>query len=138
MNIFVAKLNPGTDADGLKELFSGFGEVTSSKVIMDRETGRSKCFGFVEMADAEAGAKAINALNDSEFDGNTIVVKKSEPKPESAGNNYRSNDRGRSNNRFDNRRNDDRRNNDRRGDDRRNDRGRDRDRNDRGFDTSKW
>ncbi len=128
MNIFVAKLNPSTDADGLKELFSGFGEVTSSKVIMDRETGRSKCFGFIEMADEEAGAKALNALNDSEFEGNIIVVKKSEPKPESAGNNYRSNDRGRSNNRYDSRR----------GDDRRNDRDRGRDRNDRGFDTSKW
>ena len=67
--------------------------------------------------------KAIEDLNDSEFDGNNIVVKKSEPKPESEGNNYRNNDRNRSNNRYDNRRND---------------RGRDRDRNDRGFDTSKW
>ena len=123
MNIFVAKLNPGTDADGLEQLFSNYGEVTSTKVIMDRETGRSKCFGFVEMANDADGLKAIEELNDSEFDGNNIVVKKSEPKPESEGNNYRNNDRNRSYNRYDNRRND---------------RGRDRDRNDRGFDTSKW
>jgi len=123
MNIFVAKLNPGTDADGLEQLFSNYGEVNSTKVIMDRETGRSKCFGFVEMANDDEGLKAIEELNDSEFDGNNIVVKKSEPKPESGGNNYRNNDRNRSNNRYDNRRND---------------RGRDRDRNDRGFDTSKW
>jgi RNA recognition motif-containing protein len=128
MNIFVAKLNPGTDADGLKELFSNFGEVVSTKVIMDRDTGKSKCFGFVEMANDTEGAKAIEDLNDSEFDGNNIVVKRSEPKPESSGNNYRSDDRNRSNNRHDNRRNDDRRN----------DGGRDRDRNDRGFDTSRW
>lgn len=133
MNIFIAKLNAGTDADGLEQLFSGFGEVTSSKVIMDRDTGKSKCFGFIEMTDSDAGAKAIDALHESEFEGNTIVVKKSEPKPESAGNNYRDNDRNKSNNRYDNRRNDNRRN-----DDRWNDRGRDRDQKDRGFDTSRW
>ena len=128
MNIFVAKLNPGTDEDGLKELFSKFGEVTSTKVIMDRDTGRSKCFGFIEMTNDEDGAKAIEDLNDSEFEGNTIVVKKSEPKPEYSNTKYRSNDRQGSNNRYDNKRNDDRRN----------DSGRDRDRNDRGFDTSRW
>ncbi|MFT5724776.1 MAG: RNA recognition motif-containing protein [Bacteroidia bacterium] len=126
MNIFVAKLNPSTEADGLTELFSSFGDVVSSKVIMDRDTGRSKCFGFVEMTDDEAGAKAISALHDSEFEGNILVVKKSEPKPESAGNNYRSDDRGPSNKRYDNR-----------GSDRRNDGG-NQNRNERGFDTSKW
>ena len=123
MNIFVAKLSPGTDADGLKELFSSFGEVVTTKVIMDRDTGRSKCFGFVEMAKDQDGMQAIEDLNDSEFDGNTIVVKKSDPKPESSGNNYRTDDRQRSNNRYDNKRDD---------------RGRDRDRKDTGFDTSKW
>lgn len=159
MNIFIAKLNPSTDGDGLNQLFSSFGEVTSTKVIMDRETGRSKCFGFVEMPNDEEGQKAIDALNQSEFEGNTIVVKKSEPKEESPRNfrnndrNNRPNDRNRSNNRFDNnRRDDDRRDNYRRDDDRRGD-GQRRDNNRRdnyrrdggdrrhredSFDTSKW
>ena len=63
MNIFVAKLNYGTSSDGLREAFEQFGEVESANVIMDRETGRSKGFGFVEMSsDAEAQA-AIEGLH---------------------------------------------------------------------------
>lgn len=148
MNIFIAKLNPSTDGDGLNQLFSAFGEVTSTKVIMDRETGRSKCFGFVEMPDDDAGQKAIDALNQSEFEGNTIVVKKSEPREESPRNfrsddrNNRSNDRNRSNNRYDNSRRDDNRRDDGRRDNNRRDNSR-RDGGDRrhredSFDTSKW
>ncbi len=77
MNIFVARLNYSTSADSLRELFEKFGEVNSCKVIMDRETGRSKGFGFVEMDDND-GYIAIEELNESEFEGRNIVVKKSE------------------------------------------------------------
>ncbi len=79
MNIFVARLSYDTTGDELQSLFEQFGDVDSAKVIMDRETGRSKGFGFVEMPnDAEALA-AIADLNDSELDGRQIVVKKANP-----------------------------------------------------------
>lgn len=80
MNIFVAKLSPRTDGFSLRQLFEQFGEVSSSKVIMDRETGRSKCYGFVEMDNDDEGQSAIDALNGTEHEGNNIVVKKSTPR----------------------------------------------------------
>jgi len=80
MDIFVAKLNTDTTADQIKELFSQFGEVSSCKLIMDRETGLSKCYGFVEMKNEAEGSSAIEHLNDSNFMGNYIVVKQSEPR----------------------------------------------------------
>lgn len=82
MDIFVAKLNSETNADHLTELFSQYGTVSSAKIIMDRETGMSKCFGFVEMEDDNEGASAIENLNETNFMGNEIVVKKSEPRPQ--------------------------------------------------------
>jgi uncharacterized membrane protein YgcG len=85
MNIFVAKLNFDTDSDRLREVFEGYGEVESAKVIMDRETGTSKGFGFVEMPNEDEANAAIEDLNENELDGNTIVVKKADD---------RSNDRG--------------------------------------------
>ena len=79
MNIFVAKLSYETTEHEIQSLFEQFGDVDSAKVIMDKETGRSKGFGFVEMPnDAEALA-AIEELNDSELDGRQIVVKKANP-----------------------------------------------------------
>jgi RNA recognition motif-containing protein len=80
MNIFVAKLNFDTQESDLRHAFEEFGEVDSAKIIMDKFTGRSKGFGFVEMPDDEAAQNAINDLNDTEFDGRTIVVKKAEPR----------------------------------------------------------
>lgn len=80
MNIFVAKLNYQTQEDTLREAFEKFGEVQSAKIIMDKFTGRSKGFGFVEMADDAAASEAIDQLNDSELDGRTIVVKKARPR----------------------------------------------------------
>ncbi|MEE9372027.1 MAG: RNA-binding protein [Saprospiraceae bacterium] len=81
MNIFVAKLNYSTQTESLQDLFEGFGDVDTVKVIMDRETGRSKGYGFVEMPnDAEALA-AIEELNESDFEGSQIVVKKANPSP---------------------------------------------------------
>lgn len=80
MNIFVAKLSPHTDGFSLRQLFEQYGEVSSSKVIMDRESGRSKCYGFVEMDSDTEGQAAIDALNGTEHEGNTIVVKVSAPR----------------------------------------------------------
>ena len=82
MNIFVAKLSSRTTSDNLAELFSRFGEISSAKVITDRETGFSKRYGFVEMPDDDAAKEAINALNETEYDGSQIVVKRSDPRPE--------------------------------------------------------
>ena len=80
MNIFVAKLNFDTRESGLEDAFSQYGEVESVKIIMDKFTGRSKGFGFVEMPNDEEALSAISGLNDSDIDGRTIVVKKSEPR----------------------------------------------------------
>jgi len=80
MNIFVTKLDFRTDEDTLHEVFSAFGEVESAKIIMDKFSGRSKGFGFVEMPNDEEAQAAINDLNESELDGRTIIVKKAEPR----------------------------------------------------------
>ena len=85
MNIFVAKLNFQTQEDDLRELFEEFGTVDSVKIIMDKDTGRSKGYGFVEMPDDNQGYAAINDLNDNEFDGRDIVVKKANPRENNRG-----------------------------------------------------
>lgn len=82
MNLFVAKLSSSTTGDDLHELFSTYGEVTSAKVIFDRETGNSKGFGFVEMPNDEEGSAAIAALNETELDGKEIVVKEANERTE--------------------------------------------------------
>ncbi|MEM9849024.1 MAG: RNA-binding protein, partial [Bacteroidota bacterium] len=78
MNIFVAKLDYGVTSEELQEAFEAYGAVDSAKVIMDRDTGRSKGFGFVEMPDDDEAYAAIDALNESEMNGREIVVKKAE------------------------------------------------------------
>ncbi|MEM6735460.1 MAG: RNA-binding protein [Bacteroidota bacterium] len=88
MNIFVAKLNYATSEDALRQAFEEFGTVDSAKVIIDRETNRSKGFGFVEMPDDNEAREAISSLNDSELDGRTIVVKKANPKGGSSNRRY--------------------------------------------------
>ena len=80
MNIFVAKLNFDTTESELRNAFEEFGAVDSVKIIMDKMTGRSKGYGFVEMPDDDNANEAINALNDSELDGRDIVVKVAEPR----------------------------------------------------------
>ncbi|MCL4166149.1 UNVERIFIED_CONTAM: hypothetical protein GTU68_012943 [Idotea baltica] len=85
MNIFVAKLNYDTLEEDLRDAFEEFGAVSSAKIIMDKFTGRSKGFGFVEMDNDDEGQAAIDALNDTEFDGRTIVVKKAEPRESRGG-----------------------------------------------------
>lgn len=81
MNIFVAKLNYSTTVETVEEIFGQFGEVDSAKIIFDRDTGRSKGFGFVEMPNDEEAREAINSLNDTEVDGRSIVVKEAEERP---------------------------------------------------------
>jgi len=89
MNIYVSNLSYNTEADSLQELFASYGEVTSANVITDRETGRSRGFGFVEMPDDGEGQKAIDGLNETEFEGKTINVNVARPKTErSSGGGY--------------------------------------------------
>ena len=80
MNIFVAKLDYGVSDSELSQLFQQYGAVDSAKVIMDRETGRSKGFGFVEMPVEEEATQAISALDGQDVRGRNIVVKKAEPR----------------------------------------------------------
>jgi RNA recognition motif-containing protein len=80
MNIFVAKLNFKTRKEDLERAFSQYGQVASAKIVMDRETGRSKGFGFVEMPNDNEAMQAISALNEKELDGRVIVVKPANPK----------------------------------------------------------
>ncbi|MDH4088997.1 MAG: RNA-binding protein [Cyclobacteriaceae bacterium] len=81
MNIFVAKINFKTRQEDLEAAFAQFGEVASVKIVRDKETGRSKGYGFIEMPnEAEANA-AINGLNETELDGRILVVKPGNVKP---------------------------------------------------------
>lgn len=82
MNIFVGSLPFSIDEADLRESFEAYGTVNSVKIITDKFTGRSKGFGFVEMENDAEAEKAINELNGASVDGRTIVVNKSEPKPE--------------------------------------------------------
>ncbi len=78
--LYVGNLSYGTQSADLEKLFSEFGDVKSANVITDKETGRSKGFGFVEMATVEASAAAIEALNGKDFDGRTLTVNEAKPR----------------------------------------------------------
>jgi RNA recognition motif-containing protein len=80
MNIYVSNLSFNVQDEDLREFFTPFGEVTSAKIITDRESGRSRGFGFVEMSDDAASKKAIAELDGSEVDGRTIKVMEAKPK----------------------------------------------------------
>ena len=73
MNIYVGNLNYRTSEESIRRLFEQYGEVQSVKLIKDRDTGKKKGFGFVEMGD-DSAAKAIEALNEKEFDGRNLRV----------------------------------------------------------------
>lgn len=88
MNIYVSHLNFATKDDSLLNLFAEYGEVSSANIIMDRETGRSRGFGFVEMPNDAEGQKAIEALNDTEFEGKVIGVNIARPKTERSNDGY--------------------------------------------------
>lgn len=78
--IYVGNLSFKTSEDQLLELFSEFGEVTSAKIITDRETGRSRGFGFVEMSDDTQAGEAIQELHEAEFMDRDLVVNEARPK----------------------------------------------------------
>ena len=80
MNIYISNLSFDTTSESLKELFAEHWEIVSAKVVMDRATGFSRGFGFVEMANENNGRKAIEELNEMEFEGKTINVNLARPK----------------------------------------------------------
>ncbi|MGD8427191.1 MAG: RNA-binding protein [Balneolaceae bacterium] len=80
MNIYVGNLSYGVSDKDLRELFEEFGEVSSAKVIKDRETGRSKGFAFIEMDSDDDARAAIDELNGAEVEGRVIKVNKARPK----------------------------------------------------------
>lgn len=84
-NIFVGNLDFNTSEDELRKLFETYGQVDRVSIMTDRDTGRSRGFGFVEMASAEDGEKAIAALNGSQIGGRTLNVNEARPKVERGG-----------------------------------------------------
>ena len=89
MNIYVSNLSYSTTSESLQELFSAYGSVTSAYIITDRETKRSRGFGFVEMANEPEAQEAIAKLNETEFEGKTISVTVVRPRVERSGGNNR-------------------------------------------------
>lgn len=85
--IFVGNLPHSINNDQLKEIFAPFGNVISAKVISDRETGRSRGFGFVEMESDEEADAAIHGLNESEVEGRALSVNEARPREEGGGGN---------------------------------------------------
>ena len=81
-NIFVGNLNFNTSEDDLRQMFEVYGQVDRVSIMTDRDTGRSRGFGFVEMTNAEDGEKAIAALNGSQTGGRTLNVNEARPKTE--------------------------------------------------------
>ncbi|MCL2094665.1 RNA-binding protein [Candidatus Saccharibacteria bacterium] len=81
-NLFIGSLAFATTDDGLKEFFEQIGEVTSARVINERDTGRSRGFGFVEFADEANNQKAIDQLDGKELDGRPIKISVAQPKPQ--------------------------------------------------------
>jgi cold-inducible RNA-binding protein len=84
-NIFVGNLDFNTAEDELRKLFEAYGQVDRITILTDRDTGRSRGFGFVEMTNAEEGDKAIAALNGSQIGGRTLNVNEARPKTERSG-----------------------------------------------------
>jgi RNA recognition motif-containing protein len=84
-NIFVGNLSFNTNEDELRQLFEPHGQVDRVSIMTDRDTGRSRGFGFVEMASNEDGEKAITALNGTQVGGRTINVNEARPKTERSG-----------------------------------------------------
>ena len=85
MNIYVGNLSFNTDDAALRAAFEPYGQVTSAQVIVDRVTGRSRGFGFVEMPSNEEGKAAMDALNGSELDGRSLNVNEARPRTERRG-----------------------------------------------------
>ncbi len=86
--LYVGNLNFRTTSDELREIFSQAGEVENASVVEDRDTGRSRGFGFVEMATAEGAAAAIEQFNGKEFGGRALTVNEARPRVERGGGGY--------------------------------------------------
>jgi cold-inducible RNA-binding protein len=84
-NIFVGNLDFNTSEEELRQAFEAYGQVDRVSIMTDRETGRSRGFGFVEMTNAEDGEKAIAALNGTQLGGRTLNVNEARPKTERSG-----------------------------------------------------
>ena len=84
-NIYVGNLPYSTTEDSLRELFGSHGTVERVSLIIDRETGRPRGFGFVEMTDQSAAEAAINALNGADMDGRTLTVNEAKPRVDRGG-----------------------------------------------------
>jgi RNA recognition motif-containing protein len=84
-NIFVGNLDFNTSEEELRQLFEAHGQVDRVSIMNDRDTGRSRGFGFVEMTNAEEGDKAITALNGTQVGGRTLNVNEARPKVERGG-----------------------------------------------------
>ena len=85
MNIYVANLNFKVQDEELRELFEAHGEVSSAKIIKDRDSGQSRGFGFVEMPDDDNAALAIEQLDGTDFGGRSLRVSEARPRPERSG-----------------------------------------------------
>ncbi len=85
MKLYVGNLNFKTSGEDLQELFGQVGTVESASVVEDRETGRSRGFGFVEMSSAEEGAKAIEQFNGKDFNGRNLTVNEARPREDRGG-----------------------------------------------------
>ncbi len=85
LKIYVGNLNFATSEATLRDLFAEHGEVEEVRIITDRDSGRSRGFGFVTMPEHEHAAAAIETLNRQEFDGRTLVVNEARPKNEGGG-----------------------------------------------------
>lgn len=84
MNIYIGNLPYSVTEDDLRDAFSRFGQVDSANIIMDKFSGRSKGFGFVDMSSDEEGRTAIEAMNEQDFKGRTIKVNEARPREERA------------------------------------------------------
>ena len=94
MNIFISNLNYNTVEQELQALFENYGEVSSVKIVTDRETGRSRGFGFVEMPNDSEGAKAVDGLHQSDYKARTLNVTEAKPREaKPARDNFRRNNR---------------------------------------------
>ncbi|ARU50092.1 RNP-1 like RNA-binding protein [Sulfurospirillum diekertiae] len=82
MNIYVGNVKYEMTGEQLQEMFSAYGEVSSARIISDRETGRSKGFGFVEMPNDSEAKAAIEATNEKEIGGRTLKVNEARPREE--------------------------------------------------------
>lgn len=85
MKLYIGNLSYSTDTSKLEEIFGEFGEVDSAQIITDRDTGRSKGFGFIEMPDDEAAKAAIEQLHDTDIDGRNVTVNEARPREDRRG-----------------------------------------------------